>query len=53
MLLFQGVYVESLPLLLFGAVSFVAAATAFLLPETMKRKLPDTVAEAEALSKKT
>lgn len=41
---------KSLPLLLFATVSFLGGVTAFLLPETVKKKLPDTVEEAEALS---
>ena len=43
---------ESLPLLLFATVSLIAGVTAFLLPETINKKLPDTVEEAEALSHK-
>ncbi|KAM8711158.1 hypothetical protein ACLKA7_000313 [Drosophila subpalustris] len=46
-----GSYYEPLPLLLFGGVSLVAAILSLLLPETFHRKLPDTVAEAIALSK--
>ncbi|KAL7735850.1 hypothetical protein ACLKA6_017848 [Drosophila palustris] len=47
-----GSYYEPLPLLLFGGVSLVAGFLSLLLPETFHRKLPDTVAEAIALSKK-
>jgi OCT family organic cation transporter-like MFS transporter 4/5 len=40
---------QSLPLLLFGLVSFIAAVLALLLPETLGARLPDTVQELEDL----
>nr|XP_014100467.1 organic cation transporter protein isoform X2 [Bactrocera oleae] len=46
-----GTYYEALPLLLFGAASFSAGLLGLLLPETFRKKLPDTVAEAKQLSK--
>ncbi|XP_067007242.1 organic cation transporter protein [Anabrus simplex] len=45
-------YMESLPLLLFGSTSVISGILALLLPETIGIKLPDTVEEAENLSKK-
>ncbi|KAF0767385.1 solute carrier family 22 member 21-like [Aphis craccivora] len=35
------------PILLFGIISFMAGALAFLFPETKDQKLPDTVKQAE------
>ncbi|XP_037953373.1 organic cation transporter protein isoform X2 [Teleopsis dalmanni] len=46
-----GVYFEPLPLLLFGAASFSAGILALLLPETFRKKLPDTVLDAKLLGK--
>lgn len=46
-----GTYYEALPLLLFGAASFSAGILGLLLPETFRKKLPDTVAEAKQLGK--
>uniref|UniRef100_A0A336KAG2 CSON004020 protein n=1 Tax=Culicoides sonorensis TaxID=179676 RepID=A0A336KAG2_CULSO len=40
----------AIPLLLFGLVSVIGGFFILFLPETMGRKLPDTVAEAENLS---
>ncbi|XP_039955344.1 organic cation transporter protein isoform X1 [Bactrocera tryoni] len=48
-----GTYYEALPLLLFGAASFSAGLLGLLLPETFRKKLPDTVAEAKQLNKDT
>ncbi|XP_025209233.1 solute carrier family 22 member 21-like isoform X1 [Melanaphis sacchari] len=39
-----GTYV---PIMLFGIISFMAGALAFLFPETKDQKLPDTVKQAE------
>uniref|UniRef100_A0A1B0FY37 Major facilitator superfamily (MFS) profile domain-containing protein n=1 Tax=Phlebotomus papatasi TaxID=29031 RepID=A0A1B0FY37_PHLPP len=46
-----GLYVKPLPLILFGILSLFGGITAFLFPETLKKKLPDTVEEAENLGK--
>lgn len=44
----QSVYFGSyVPILLFGIISFMAGALAFLFPETKDQKLPDTVKQAE------
>ncbi|XP_036333324.1 organic cation transporter protein isoform X1 [Rhagoletis pomonella] len=45
-----GTYYEALPLLLFGAASLSAGILGLLLPETFRKKLPDTVAEAKQLA---
>lgn len=47
----KGLYVKPLPLVLFGILSLFGGITAFLFPETLKKKLPDTVEEAENLGK--
>jgi MFS transporter, OCT family, solute carrier family 22 (organic cation transporter), member 4/5 len=39
----QSRYYEPLPLFLFGAVSFIGGLLALYLPETFRRKLPETV----------
>ncbi|XP_054739820.1 organic cation transporter protein isoform X1 [Anastrepha obliqua] len=44
-----GAYYEALPLLLFGAASLSAGILGLLLPETFRKKLPDSVAEAKQL----
>ncbi|XP_055692440.1 organic cation transporter protein isoform X1 [Lutzomyia longipalpis] len=46
-----GLYVKPLPLILFGILSFIAGITAFFFPETLRKKLPDTVDEAENLGR--
>lgn len=42
---------DFLPLLVFGAVAFVAGILAVFLPETLGVKLPTTIEEAEVLGK--
>lgn len=44
-----GNYMKSLPLLLFGIVAAIGGFLAFILPETLGRKLPDSIEEAERL----
>lgn len=41
---------DFLPLLVFGVVAFIAGLLAKFLPETLGRKLPDTIEEAERLT---
>lgn len=43
---------DFLPLLLFGIVAFISGVLATMLPETLGRKLPDTIEEAENIGKK-
>jgi OCT family organic cation transporter-like MFS transporter 4/5 len=40
---------EFLPLLIFGVFAFIAGILAMLLPETLGRKLPDSIEDAESL----
>jgi OCT family organic cation transporter-like MFS transporter 4/5 len=40
---------EFLPLLIFGVFAFVSGLLAILLPETLGKKLPDTIEEAEMI----
>jgi hypothetical protein len=42
---------ESLPLLLFGAMSVFSGLLALYFPETLNVKLPDTIEEAENIGK--
>lgn len=42
-----------LPLLIFGAMAFAGGLLSLLLPETMNKKLPETIAEGEIFGKKT
>lgn len=44
---------EFLPLLLFGIVAFISGVLAGFLPETLGKKLPDTIEEAENIGKKS
>ncbi|CAL1540067.1 unnamed protein product, partial [Lymnaea stagnalis] len=42
----DGVVIQILPLMIFGALSLIAGALAYLLPETKNARLPETIAEA-------
>lgn len=44
---------EFLPLLLFGTVAFISGLLAIWLPETLGKKLPDTIEEAENIGKRS
>ena len=53
---FQAVLVpgttgKAIPLTLFGGVTFIAGLLTLLLPETLKRKLPETIEDAENFTK--
>ena len=49
--IFQGDYTISwLPVVIFGAAALLGSVATFFLPETMNKKLPDTISEAEALN---
>jgi fluoride ion exporter CrcB/FEX len=43
--------VSYLPLLVFGVFAFISGILAIFLPETLGRKLPDTIKEAEEIGK--
>lgn len=45
----QGSHFGSLPALVFGAASIIAAFAIFLNPETFAKKLPDTIEAAEEM----
>ena len=40
-------YNPQAPLITFGLSAFIAGALAFFLPETNKKKIPDTIEESE------
>lgn len=44
-------FFDFLPLLLFGVVAFISGMLAWMLPETLGLKLPDTIEEAENIGK--
>lgn len=44
---------ESLPLILFGTLGLIAGVVSLVFPETLGQKLPDTIAEAENIGRKT
>lgn len=46
--LLKNIY-SFLPLVVFGLFAFIAGMLAFLLPETLGSKLPDTIEEAEKI----
>lgn len=52
-LYFQGQYLEVLPYLTFGIMSLLASILILRLPETLKRKLPDTLSEAEQIGRES
>lgn len=43
---------DFLPLLLFGVVAFISGVLATFLPETLNKKLPNTIEEAENIGNK-
>ena len=49
--LIEGDIAQAVPLIVFGCAAFLACASSFLLPETLNRKLPDTVEEAHNFSR--
>ena len=48
----SGKYSQILPMLIFGGVTGLAGLLALLLPETHKKRLPETIEEAEKLGRK-
>lgn len=50
----QGDYTEDwIPLVIFGGAAVLGGLLTFLLPETLNKKLPDTIEEAENLAEPT
>ena len=43
---------KSIPLIIFGVVTFLGGVLTFILPETRGVKLPDTIQDAETFSTK-
>lgn len=48
----QAIYVEWLPSVLFGSTALVAGALMLTTPETLNTRLPDTIREAEQISRR-
>ena len=46
------VYWAGIPSVMFGTLGFIAGAAVLTQPETLGTKLPDTLAEAEALGRR-
>lgn len=46
----QSQYLDILPYLMFGGMAFIAGVLILHLPETLDRKLPDTLDEAEQIN---
>lgn len=46
---FTGIYLKVLPFIIFGAISFAAAAVNMLLPDTRNSKLPDLISETKPI----
>ena len=47
---FQGDFThKSLSVIVFGVIALVASGLVMLLPETLNRKLPDTIEDAESI----
>ena len=46
-MLVSGATGKAIPLTLFGGLTFIAGLLTLLLPETLKRKLPETIEDAE------
>lgn len=48
---FQSQYFDILPYLTFGLTSLVASILILKLPETLRKKLPDTIEEAKQIGR--
>lgn len=46
---FQASYMEALPYLIFGVMAMISAMLMLFTPETLNKRLPDTVEEAEGI----
>ncbi|XP_072938414.1 organic cation transporter protein-like [Epargyreus clarus] len=47
-----GLYYDNLPAIFFGSVALIASILIYKLPETINVKLPDTIEEAEEISRR-
>ena len=50
-MLVPGTTGKAIPLTLFGVVTFVAGLLTLILPETLGKKLPETIEDAENFTK--
>lgn len=46
-----GEYWKPLPLIIFGATAFIGGLLSLLLPETLNKQLPETIADGEKFGK--
>ena len=49
--LISGDIAKAIPLTIFGVANFIGAALCMTLPETLNRKLPDTIEDADNLDR--
>jgi OCT family organic cation transporter-like MFS transporter 4/5 len=52
MVLFQGAVHAAIPVIIFGLFSLSAGLFSLMLPETLNKKMPESVAEVERSGKK-
>lgn len=52
LIVLQGAVHAGIPAIIFGIVATLAGLTSLMLPETLNRKMPESVAEVERSAKK-